>query len=192
MGVMTDFFLASTTDVNRVLTGWQLPPLQSRDATEPRTLGLPSSAQVPLIAGSGWHQPPKPNPNANPAPQIDSLPNVQCRDMLPDKLALLFASLTEIPADHAMDLILRGYLTGPPETEVTVQRLPVALTNALATADDADLERAAKTLEEDDIDRWGNSFRGSARELIGMLQRVQTLAKRGLSSNADLFIWTCT
>jgi hypothetical protein len=184
VGVMTDFFLASATDVEKVLNGWQLPSQPAQTAAD--------RMNRQYTPESGWHQPPKPNPNANPAPQIASLPNVQCRGMLPDKLALLFAALAEVPPDRALELILHGYLTGPPETEVTVQQLPVALTKALAAAADADLVRAAKVLEEDDIESCCVVFRGKLSELTDVLQRVQSLAKHGLSTNADLFLWTCT
>jgi hypothetical protein len=192
MGVITDFFLASTTDVARVLTGWYLPPQPNRlspNAQGPKSTG---DAQIPAHVGLVWQQPPRPNPDAIAAPKIDSLPHVQCRGMLPEKLALLFTALTELPADRALDLILLGYLTGPPETEVTVQRLPAAFTNALAVADNTDLARAASILEEDDIDRWGNVCHGTAKEQADVLRRIQSLAKRGLSANADLFVWTCT
>jgi hypothetical protein len=184
MGVMTDFFLASATDVATVLQGWQLPPQPTGDATNRLHAGFPSK--------SHWQRPPSPNPNANTVPQITSLPNVQCRDMLPDKLALLFAALAEVPHDRALDLILLGYLTGPPEAEVTVQKLPVALTRALAAAGDADLVRAAKVLEDDALDCVSATFRAKASELTEILQRVQSLAKHGLTTNADLFLWTCS
>jgi hypothetical protein len=192
MGVITDFFLASTTDVARILTGWHLPAQTNRLSPESQPAKSACDNQTPAHVGFVWQQPPRPNPSAVAAPKIDLLPNVQCRGMLPEKLALLFAALTEIPTDHAMDLILLGYLTGPPETEVTVQRLPTALTNALAVADSADLARAARILEEDDIDRWGNVCHGTAKEQTDVLRRIQSLAKRGLSTNADLFVWTCT
>lgn len=192
MGIVTDFFLASTSDLARFLNGWQLPPPMLQNPGSYRKERLAASAhskQAPLLA---WSQPPKPNPDANPSPQIGSLPNVQCKGLLPDKLALLYASLAEIPTEHALDLIMLGFLTGPPEAEVTVQQLPPALTNALAIALDVDLIRAAQIIEDDDIDRWGNSFRGTAKELTRVLSRVQTLAQKGLTSDADLFIWTCT
>jgi hypothetical protein len=153
---------------------------------------MPNGTHIPRRSETTWLQPPKPNPDANPAPKIDTLPNVQCRDMLPDKLALLFAALTEIPPERALDLIVNGYLTGPPEPEVTVQRLPMAMTSALATANDSDLARAARALEDDDLGRWGSGVCGTAHELTAMLGRVQTLAKHGLTINADLFVWTCT
>jgi hypothetical protein len=192
MGVITDFFLASSSDVARVLSGWQLPPQPVREPPALKPARLPNGVDIPLRSEPHWVQPPKPNPDANPAPKIDSLPNVQCKGMLPDKLALLFATLTEIPAERALDLIVHGYLTGPPEPEVTVQRLPAALTTALASANGSDLLRAAQAIEEDDIDRWGGDFRGTSSELTNVLSRVQSLAKHGLSTNADLFIWTCT
>lgn len=192
MGVITDFFLASTTDVARVLTGWQLPLEGNPEVSHARLTRFANSTHIPLRPEAIWSHPPQPNPSANPAPQIDTLPNVQCKGMLPDKLAILFATLTEIPTERALDLILRGFLTGPPETEVTVQRLPSSLTSALANAAHDDLLRAAKVLEEDDIDRWGNAFLGSAKELVDTLNRVQALAKKGVSSEVDLFIWTCT
>lgn len=192
MGVITDFFLASTADVARVLAGWQLPPQAGQDTSSTIAVHMPTSMHVPIRSATTWQQPPKPNPDANPAPKIDTLPNVQCRGMLPDKLALLFATLTEIPPERALDLIVNGYLTGPPEPEVTVQRLPMAMTSALATANDSDLARAARALEDDDLDRWGSGLSGSAHELATMLGRVQSLAKHGLTINADLFVWTCT
>jgi hypothetical protein len=191
MGVITDFFLASTTDVARVLSGWQLPPSSRLTPSDLCCSKLANGAGLPLAAALEWAPPPNPDPLANPTPQIDSLPNVQCTDMLPDKLALLFSSLTAVPEERALDLIMDGYLTGPPDTEITVQQLPEALTSALANAQTTDLVRAAKTLEEDDLERWG-TFRGTAQNLLDMLHRVQSLAKRGISSNADLFLWTCT
>ncbi|HMA92114.1 MAG TPA: hypothetical protein VKP30_05475 [Polyangiaceae bacterium] len=175
MGVITDFFLASRSDVTRVLRGWRLPPLTNQE-----------SARVPPLAlGSA-------DPQANPAPPIDSLPNVQCNGMLPERLALVFASLAEVDPDRALDLILLEYLTGPPESEVTVQRLPAAFVNALANARERDLERAAKVLEDDDVDRWGDALLGTANELSKILMRIQNLARQGLSTQADLFVWTCT
>jgi len=192
MGVITDFFLATTADVARVLNGWQLPPHPERCPPNSQNDQLSNVEPVVFSNRTHWAHSPKPNPNANPAPKIDSLPNVQCNGMLPDKLALLFATLTEIPPELAQDLISYGYLTGPPEPEVTVQRLPLALTSALANANGADLTRAARTLEDDDVDRWGSGVGGKATELATVLGRIQALAKHGLSIQADLFIWTCT
>jgi hypothetical protein len=190
MGVMTDFFLASTSDVARVLNGWQLPQRAAAGDTHPYDFGLTRAGATKdnLL----WAQPPRPNPHADPSPKIASLPNVQCKGMLPDKLALLFTSLTEVPAERALDLILNGFLTGPPETEVTVQLLPKALTKAIAQAESADLVRAAKAIEEDEIDQWGSAYRVTASDLANVLHRVQSLAQRGVDSDADLFIWTCT
>jgi hypothetical protein len=192
MGVMTDFFLASSTDLARVLTGWQLPQQSNREASNHKQAGPANLARGQASIGFTWQRPPEPNPEAVAAPKIDTLPNVQCRGMLPERLALLFATLAEIPTEQALDLILHGYLTGPPETEVTVQRLPPALMNALAMAAPADLLRAAETLEEDELERWGHDSRETARELAEILRRVQSLAKHGVSIEADLFIWTCT
>ena len=192
MGVITDFFLASGSDVARVLVGWQLPTFPGAYSTKPEGLDTGGSEHSALHGTSAWSLPPKPNPLADPAPHIDTLPNVPCKGMLPDKLALLFASLAEVDAEQALDLILLGYLTGPPESEVTVQRLPLALTSALANAKSDDLVRAAKVLEQDDNDGWGSTFRGAAAELTMTLQRLQGLAQRGIRPNLDLFVWTCT
>lgn len=191
MGVITDFFLASHSDVIRVLRGWQLPSLASQTApvgsvSNRINQGLLAVA-VPPLPG-----PPTVDPHADPAPPIDSLPNVQCNGMLPEKLALLFASLADVDPDRALDLILLEYLTGPPESEVTVQRLPAAFVNALANARAGDLERAAKVLEDDDVDLWGDALLGTAKELSKVLLRIQELARQGLSMQADLFVWTCT
>lgn len=192
MGVITDFFLASAADVTRVLSGWQLPPQPVRESLLSRD-GRGGNTSLALAYDElNWQQPPQPNPYADPTPHIDTLPNVQCKGMLPDKLALLFASLTGVDTDQALDLILLGFLTGPPECEVTVQRLPSALTNALANADSNDLLRAARALEDDDIDRWGPTFRGTAKELSKILLRIQSLAQQGISSQSDMFVWTCT
>lgn len=192
MGVITDFFLASGSDVARVLVGWQMPTFPSAYSTRPEAIVTVTSARDVLHGNSGWPQPPTPNPLADPVPHIDTLPNVPCKGMLPDKLALLLASLTEVDTGQALDLILQGYLTGPPESEVTVQRLPLELTTALANARSSDLLRAAKAIEQDDNDGWGITFRGAAAELTRTLRCVQGLALQGMRTSADLFVWTCT
>jgi hypothetical protein len=56
---------------------------------------------------------------------------------LPDKLAIVYSSLTGIDVDDATSLITCGGLIGPLETEVSVERMPAdAVTESLRRARD--------------------------------------------------------
>lgn len=192
MGVITDFFIAPAKDIANVLSGWKLPEqpaLSSPTLGQQDTLSATPCLQVdrlPRTTTSG------PDPRADPAPAIDGLPNVQCNCMLPDKVAILFAWLAEISTERALELLLLGYLTGPPESEITVQMLPSALMHALANAQAADLAQAARILEDDDVEHWGYYQRHAGPDLTLLLHEIQTLARQGLSTNSQLFLWTCT
>lgn len=189
MGVLTDFFIASPVDISRVLGGWQLPP---PPLPEPRTVqGINPFTKEPVTIKTRQDasKMPEPDEDADPSPSMESLPNVQCKGLLPDKLAIVYSSLTGIDVDDAMSLITRGGLVGPLETEVLVERMPDDFTEALAAATDDDLAEAAEAVEDDEAENFGESARGFADDLADVLGDVRALARRCRSSEADLFVW---
>jgi len=133
---------------------------------------------------------PSPAPYANPSPDVSSLPCVQCKGLLPDKLAIIFAELAHIALDDAFDLVLCGDLVGPPDTEISVSRLPTELVALLTSAQRDDLARAAQAVEDDEVAESGNSLHGIASGLTDVLLEVQALVRGAPSKDAGLFLWT--
>lgn len=184
MGVLTDFFLATDSDVSCVLSGWQLPPPLLPQAVVVETINPFTRQPVQITTRRDPDSVPEPNPEADPSPDVSSLPNVQCKGLLPDKLALAFSALAHVSENDAMDSILCGDLVGPPNTEIVVLRMPEAFTVALASASDQDLMRAARVVMADD-----EMSRPEDSDALGeILREVRGLARRGLTEDASLFI----
>jgi hypothetical protein len=185
MGVLTDFFLATPSDVSRVLLGWQLPPPPLPRPVVVHTVNPFTKQRVQITSRRDLNNLPEPKADAAPSPDISSLPNVQCKGLLPDKLALAFSALTDISQDDAVDLILCGDLIGPPDGEITVLLLPQEFMVAVAAASAQDIARAARAIIDED--EMSNPEDASALE--GILREVQILALRGKAENSRLFIW---
>lgn len=191
MGVLTDFFAATPSDIERVLHGWRLPP---PPLAEPVTLqGVNPFTKEPVTIRTrrDASRMPAENPDADPSPRVESLPNVQCKGMLPDKLAIVYSALTGIAVDDAIDFIVCGALVGPPETGVSVERMPADFTAALAAATDDDLAAAAQAIEDDEVENFGESAGAFADDLADILVEVRALAQRCRTTGADLYVWMC-
>jgi len=187
MGILTDFFLASISDVSRVLSGWQLPPPPLPQAVVFEIINPFTRQPLQVTTRRDRSNEPEPDPEADPSPDVSSLPNVQCKGLLPDKLAPAFATLADVTADVALDLILCGALTGPPDTEISVLLLPLEFTVALASASEQDLARAAQAF----VDGDATSRPGDASVLAGIFREVRGLAAQGQADGARLFLWIC-
>ena len=191
MGVLTDFFAASMSDLERVLPGWQLPP---PPLPEPIVVhGVNPFTKKPVLIRTRRNREriPPPDPSADPCPNVSALPNVQCKSLLPDKLAIIFSVMAALDTEVATDLVLCGDLVGPPETEIAVLRLPSAFTSALASATNEKLERAAQAIQNVEAAEFGESAKGSASDLTRILTELRGLANQCMSANAGLFVWIC-
>jgi hypothetical protein len=189
MGVLTDFFVASPSDLDTVLFGWQLPPPPLAEPVDVHGVNPFTKKPFTISSRNNRDEVPLPNPNANPSPNICTLPNVQCKSLLPDRLAVAFSSLSGMVIDDALDLIMCGALIGPPVTEIAIQRLPDAFTAALAKANNDALVRAAQAIEDADVANYGESSRGVVPELTDILSQIRALAARCQSTDLQLFVW---
>lgn len=185
MGILSDFFLATSSDLSRVFRGWQLPPLPLPRAVVVQVVNPFTRQPVQITTRRDSARMPEPSPLAAPSPDIRSLPNVQCKGLLPDKLAVVFSTVAQISIEDALDLILCGDLAGPPDTEITVFLLPEAFMSALASASPQDLVRAAAAVIADDECSHPDDTAG----LTEILSEVQTLAVHGQTNGARLFVW---
>lgn len=189
MGVITDFFIASREDVFRVLQGWKFPPPLLEAPVVVQGVNPFTKEPIQIKTRLNRDLMPAPDPEADPSPDIGSLPNVRAKGLLPDKLAIVFATLGGLDFDGALELITYGGLIGPPETEVSVEQLPAAFTECLADAHRDDLLRAAQAIEEEEVQNWGDSYRGSAQSFLEVLLELSALASRCRAEKAELFVW---
>jgi hypothetical protein len=191
MGVLTDFFLASESDLKRVLSGWQLPPPPLDAPITFQAQNPFTKAPVTVRTRCDRERMPSPAHDADPSPDISSLPRVQCKGLLPDKLAIIFARLSNIPFDDAFDLVMCGTLVGPPETEISVSRIPASFVASVASASREALASAAQAVEDEEVAESGDGMRGIASGLTDVLLEVHGLVRSASARDAGLYLWVC-
>lgn len=189
MTVLTDFFAANQSQVAEVLRGWQLPPPPLDEAAIVRWTGSSQSEEVTFKSRLDRRRLPTPNPAAIPLPDISTLPHVRANGLASPDMAPLFAALARLRLEEATDLVLCGYLVGPPRPQVTIQRFPSAFTEVLAVADHDRLVRIAEALPEESI-ASGSLAERHVEDLMTILVQLRALARWSRIAGCDLYALT--
>lgn len=135
---------------------------------------------------------PTPNESAIAVPDISFLPRLQAKRLGAESVAQLFAKLAQLPLDTAADLILCGYLIGPPTPEVAIQRMPSAFTEAISSASYDSLARAAQLLDDHTRTTPIVSASRGVLDTMVLLVQLRAMAAWSRSAGTDLFALTAT
>lgn len=197
MGVLTDFFIVSDEEFERVFRGWKrAAPLL--DA--PRTLiGInPFTGESISVASRAKPASPKADADATLDPDFHQLPWIDLRGLFPTDIANLAEGLLGWDSQTANDEVLDRSVNGPKDTEQSVTEMPAELTARLAELDEQQIQHQGKLWSKRQAqDAMKIQDEGTRNSLLSIpesswteaLQELADLAQQAKSTNRRMYLW---
>lgn len=197
MGLVTEFFLATTSEFDNAFITWARPLETPRESEEVD----PASGAVRVVRS--W----APRPSATelephkrgPRPDLAGLPRFHLRGISPAELLTLRAALVGDAAALADDEILRPARVAPPGHNQWVHRLPDRLVEQLAAMDAGELVALGKAWGEAELRRLDSIEDDAVRAARVKHHRpefwaetaseLQTLAVTAQTTQAGLYLY---
>jgi hypothetical protein len=197
LGVLTDVFLASDEEFDRVLRGWKraAPLLEA-----PRFFTATNPFTGKEMTVRSRHNPDSPHADEDAvvSPDLEQLPRIFFKGTDPSDFAYLAEILLEWDPTTASDEVLCRTVSGPPGGEECIFEIPQALVSQLGKLELDAIEptgrgwaekRVASATTITDERARDNQVREQCEACSSGLIELVTLAKLACGSNRRMYLW---